>query len=182
MPDNPELEMRRRGFRGLLGRHGLDPIHEVFLTVIHDRFLGSEFEDKRGFIEDLVSRDTDIHWVLAADAALDMEAMFLQGRASQDCSDLVAAAIAALDGRLMATPPPELIQLVSGNSDLSAFNTSGRESTADILGALVRNGLSLEDMPSVLDFGCGCGRVLRNLAPLYKEVRWHGCDANATPL
>ncbi|MCA9321527.1 MAG: class I SAM-dependent methyltransferase, partial [Planctomycetes bacterium] len=44
------------------------------------------------------------------------------------------------------------------------------------------NGLSIEDMPSVLDFGCGCGRVLRNLSFLYKQSRWHGCDANATPL
>jgi SAM-dependent methyltransferase len=29
---------------------------------------------------------------------------------------------------------------------------------------------------AVLDFGCSSGRLIRALAPVYPEVRWHGCD------
>ena len=31
---------------------------------------------------------------------------------------------------------------------------------------------------AVLDFGCSSGRLVRALAPVYPEVRWHGCDPN----
>ena len=44
--------------------------------------------------------------------------------------------------------------------------------------ALERRGRALADVRSILDFGCGCGRVIRHLGRVPADL--HGSDANAT--
>lgn len=58
-------------------------------------------------------------------------------------------------------PPPELMFRVSGGRDAKVFLNSGRETVADFAAALASVGKSFSDYEHVLDFGCGCGRVLR---------------------
>lgn len=71
-------------------------------------------------------------------------------------------------------PPAKLRVRVAGNADAAWFLEGGRLAEETLRGALERAGTRLEDMAAVLDFGCGCGRVLRWLAGLPGEL--HGSD------
>jgi SAM-dependent methyltransferase len=74
-------------------------------------------------------------------------------------------------------PPPRLVLRVTGTPDLEWFLNSGAAGMASLRGALVAQGVDVAGLRSVLDFGCGCGRVLRHWAGV--GPRMHGCDYNA---
>ena len=63
-------------------------------------------------------------------------------------------------------PPPELRVRVAWTGDASWFLESGRLAAESIRDALARHGTALDDLESLLDFGCGCGRVTRRWADL----------------
>jgi len=77
----------------------------------------------------------------------------------------------------LPVPSERLIEWVTGQERLEVFLESGKRGVEAIEGMLERNGLSLAEMGSVLDFGCGCGRVLRHLRA-FDRVRLHGTDIN----
>jgi len=66
------------------------------------------------------------------------------------------------DGRPM--PPAELVVLVSGPS-LAWFSEHGRTDAAKFRDLAARHGQDAASGLSVLDFGCGAGRIARWLAP-----------------
>jgi SAM-dependent methyltransferase len=72
-------------------------------------------------------------------------------------------------------PPAHLRVRVAGTADASWFRTSGLLTANAVEDALVRHGLPLERAGRMLDFGCGCGRVLRNWDSAPGCVI-HGCD------
>jgi SAM-dependent methyltransferase len=65
-------------------------------------------------------------------------------------------------------PPPKLLLRVTGTTEATSFVEGGRLTEESIRTALARAGAPLESLEAILDFGCGCGRVLR---------RWHSLDA-----
>jgi SAM-dependent methyltransferase len=67
------------------------------------------------------------------------------------------------------TPPPTLIQLVAGTSDLDHFLSLGRAGADTVTAAFDRTAIRAG---RTLDFGCGCGRVARHL----KSFDLYGCD------
>jgi SAM-dependent methyltransferase len=67
--------------------------------------------------------------------------------------------------RGLPLPPSRLIDLVAGSSDLAWFLGAGTQAAACLREALAENGVSVERLGAILDFGCGAGRVLR---------QWHG--------
>jgi SAM-dependent methyltransferase len=75
-------------------------------------------------------------------------------------------------------PPPALRVLVAGSPDVDSFLQIGQSMFQAVRGALEQNGVQITHLTSVLEFGCGCGRVLRHWhAVPGPEV--HGVDYNA---
>jgi len=58
------------------------------------------------------------------------------------------------------------------HADARFFLGSGKHNAE-----LVRSAVPLDEVRALLDWGCGCGRVLRHWADL-RETRVHGCDIN----
>jgi SAM-dependent methyltransferase len=74
-------------------------------------------------------------------------------------------------------PPPHLVFLVSGRHDVEWFLSSGKRGAQSLRDILLRNGVDIAALESILDFGCGAGRVLRHL-PALTGARLYGCDYN----
>ena len=74
-------------------------------------------------------------------------------------------------------PPPELLYQVAGSADAAWFLACGQAVFTAIGELMERHGTPLARMRAVLDFGCGCGRVLRWWDAVVEPVR-HGCDYN----
>jgi SAM-dependent methyltransferase len=66
----------------------------------------------------------------------------------------------------LPVPPRHLITRVAGTPDVGWFLESGRLAAESIRRALERAGRTVEQLESILDFGCGCGRVIRNWSSL----------------
>ncbi|MCA9322304.1 MAG: hypothetical protein KDB53_16300, partial [Planctomycetes bacterium] len=121
-------------YRRLLQEQGFDPIRQVFYRVIVSRYLVSGARSKRQFMTRLVDEEADIIWVLAADVAIDIYTLHVQGEAAEPAADLIARAVTSAKGAAVPLPSPELVEFVTGSNDLKSFLDSGRQSTADIVG------------------------------------------------
>jgi SAM-dependent methyltransferase len=64
-------------------------------------------------------------------------------------------------------PPPELMSRVAGTDSAEWFVKSGGMSVQDVRAALAAAGRPLEEFNEILDFGCGCGRIL---TPMLNEI------------
>jgi SAM-dependent methyltransferase len=73
--------------------------------------------------------------------------------------------------------PAHLMVRVSGSSDMSLYPT-GHLATRQMRGLLAGVGRRIEDFQSILDFGCGCGRVLLALHNEGVPARLHGSDVD----
>lgn len=75
-------------------------------------------------------------------------------------------------------PPPELRLLVSGAEQTpQEFLEVSEGMEAGITGLLRRRNLRIDDFRAVLDFGCGCGRMLRRFHSI-QGTRFYGTDYN----
>jgi SAM-dependent methyltransferase len=62
----------------------------------------------------------------------------------------------------LPVPPRRLVVSVGGHNNVWAFVEGGRLIAGRIEAFLEKNGLQMQDFASVLDFGCGSGRVIRH--------------------
>jgi len=60
---------------------------------------------------------------------------------------------------------------------MSAFFDVGRFCANSVASLLKKRGLDIDDLGAILDFGCGCGRVIRYFNSL-KRARLYGTDYN----
>lgn len=60
-------------------------------------------------------------------------------------------------------PPTKLINIVAGTWDIRWFLEGGKLAAESIKSILEKNGVDIQDLGEILDFGCGCGRVMRFL-------------------
>jgi SAM-dependent methyltransferase len=75
-------------------------------------------------------------------------------------------------------PPARLrAQIGPSHADARVFLESGRLHAELIRDLLRENGRSVEDLDAILDWGCGCGRVLRHWSGLGR-THVFGCDIN----
>lgn len=77
----------------------------------------------------------------------------------------------------LPVPPPDLIWEVVNHADIESFLAGGRERATAIERAFAAAGYDLGQARRVLDFGCGCGRVLRHFADRV-ATEWYGSDVN----
>jgi SAM-dependent methyltransferase len=84
----------------------------------------------------------------------------------------------AFDGTENGWPIPSaaLRFLVAGTDDVEVFLRLGRAGAELVQEMPARTGRAFADLGRVLDFGSGCGRVVRHLSDAGPEV--YGCDAN----
>lgn len=73
-------------------------------------------------------------------------------------------------------PGEELVSRVAGGTDRDAFFESGRQSVRDLNRALSLLGKSVEDFPTILEFGSGCGRIMLWLEDVAAKASLHGTD------
>lgn len=66
----------------------------------------------------------------------------------------------------LPVPPARLRILVAASPDIRWFIEGGRRGAESVRGILGANAIDLAPLGPILDFGCGCGRVLRNFADL----------------
>ena len=76
----------------------------------------------------------------------------------------------------LPVPPARLRVRVAGTADPEWFLESGRLAEESIRARLGRQGIAVEEVGALLDFGCGCGRVTRRWRALEGV---HGSDMNA---
>jgi predicted RNA methylase len=76
----------------------------------------------------------------------------------------------------MPVPSEELMARVAGTTDSAWFFQSGQESIRELERTLAIAGRTLDSFESILDFGCGCGRMLLWLEELGRTRALHGTD------
>jgi len=77
-------------------------------------------------------------------------------------------------------PGSELSVRVAGDPHAESFFRYGLASVQCVIDALAGVGRSFQDYEHILDFGCGCGRMLTWLEPLAERgVSLHGTDTDA---
>jgi SAM-dependent methyltransferase len=74
-------------------------------------------------------------------------------------------------------PPAQLIHLVAGSDDVAWFLEGGRLASTSMQAILNQQGVNIERLEAVLDFGSGAGRVMRQWRSL-KGPALHGTDYN----
>ncbi len=75
-------------------------------------------------------------------------------------------------------PPPRLRLLVDGrHADADHFLQVGGRLAGSVMEAVRQSGTEIDRLGSMLDFGCGCGRVARHWRNL-EGPEIHGCDYN----
>jgi SAM-dependent methyltransferase len=79
----------------------------------------------------------------------------------------------------MPNPGTELILRVAGGPDHSSFFWSGKRSVQELERTLGIVGRSLRSFESILDFGCGCGRMLLWMEDVGRAAALHGTDIDA---
>jgi SAM-dependent methyltransferase len=73
-------------------------------------------------------------------------------------------------------PPKHLRHRVHGSEDPVSFERLGRKVANGIDYAKFLAGCTLADNAKILDFGCGCGRVIRYFKPFHENCEYFGTD------
>jgi SAM-dependent methyltransferase len=76
-------------------------------------------------------------------------------------------------------PPDLLIARVTGDTDFARFHQGGRDAVRALERTLAVVGRSLESFDSILDFGCGCGRMQLWLEAVGARGGLHATDVDA---
>jgi SAM-dependent methyltransferase len=83
------------------------------------------------------------------------------------------------EAAVMPDPGDDLIARVVGGPDHTWFYWTGRESVREIERSLAIADRSLDSFESILDFGCGCGRMLLWMGNLGRMRSLYGTDIDS---
>ena len=156
-----------------IGRRMVVPFDEGEPTLSAEAAIARLEELRAEGCEYLLVGESAYGWL---DALADFKE-YLEGHYRLMDRDSATCAVYALHGAGPATgddglpmPPIDLIRLTSGcyrrAHDPPAirrrFESTSAEGAGWIRDMLARNGRPIERIPTLLDFGCGCGRVMRH--------------------
>jgi len=79
---------------------------------------------------------------------------------------------------IVPLPPRELRVRATGTGGAQWFQKSGRMCLASLEEAIASFGMKWSDFGRILDFGAGCGRLLRHLLPRVPLARIWACDTD----
>jgi SAM-dependent methyltransferase len=80
----------------------------------------------------------------------------------------------------MKYPTPELLVQITNSDDLDSFKSSFQLYNRLVCSMLIKSGSNIKDVRTILDFGCGVGRLFYALdATLTDGQKMFGCDLNA---
>lgn len=96
-----------------------------------------------------------------------------------DMETLAAQLQSVLREARIPLPPPKHLQVRVCGTYAPGFIDSGLDAIDDIDAAIEKSGKRAQDFATALDFGCGCGRVLRALRSIAPAALLHGIDIDA---
>lgn len=73
-------------------------------------------------------------------------------------------------------PPMAMIYRVTGTYDFEQFDLLGHVNLTALDAALSSTGKTIADFDRILDFGCGCGRLLRRMLDLNPDAEYSAVD------
>jgi SAM-dependent methyltransferase len=74
-------------------------------------------------------------------------------------------------------PPARLMFLVQGTGNVQEFLADGRATATEVMRVLKASGVEIANLGTILDFGCGCGRIIRHFHAV-THSQLHGTDYN----
>ena len=83
------------------------------------------------------------------------------------------------DDVLPPSPPDDLIERIGGVRDINNYNYVGKNIAYILNNTLIDESIALKSGDKILDFGCGCGRVISWLQQLHPEYQYYGTDIDA---
>jgi SAM-dependent methyltransferase len=101
------------------------------------------------------------------------------GKRARAAADPVFVAGYRAQSRDRGAIPPGAIRARSGSPRLRSYMRGGQAAASQVAEGIERAGRSAGDVESLLDFGCGSGRVVRHLAGHLPNARLHGSDVDA---
>jgi Icc protein len=138
---------------------------DVLVVALAD-IVWSDSRERRGFLER--SRREGWHLVITG---VGLDSTTAGGRALVD--ELLAGPPLDVPPCSQPVPPVGLVARVTGTYDLECFDVSAHEDLVLLEAAL---GEPLATRHDILDFGCGCGRLLRRLFDDMPGASLAGCD------
>lgn len=79
-------------------------------------------------------------------------------------------------------PPPDLRFRIGGSRAAWSYLNIGENVAGDLKRLVAAAGRDVSEFTSVLDFGAGCGRVLRYLPPVFVNAQIHAADVDPAGL
>ncbi|MEM8720124.1 MAG: class I SAM-dependent methyltransferase [Cyanobacteria bacterium P01_G01_bin.39] len=76
-------------------------------------------------------------------------------------------------------PPPDLRARVHGADELAPFHKIGEVVASDLDKTIKSLDLELNDRSNILDFGCGCGRIVSWFQDLHPNSKFFGSDIDS---
>jgi SAM-dependent methyltransferase len=132
-----------------------------------------------GIVKNIVRKATDSVGLLAAAADLRNRGRYWLDAPVRSVNSQFRRQ-GAPDG--LPLPPPFLSYLVTSVWNIRDFYNSGVLGAECIKDVLNKNGLDISAFRSILDFGCGCGRILRHWKSLEHAAKLTGVDYNSRPI
>ena len=84
--------------------------------------------------------------------------------------------------RLPPSPPVDLVARVGGVRDIQNYHFVGKNVAHNLHNTLTQEAIALAPQAKVLDFGCGCGRVISWLQQLCLNYQYYGTDIDSSAI